>query len=332
VGEGQGGGYGREPSHTDPRSHEDADRDAVGAIRSRSPHPTDPAFPALPLARYRALFAALPEPFRASVTTAWGDPATDPDVAGEAFRFAALDLGALTVAVQPDRGRKTERKAEYHDTSVPPRHGYVAFYLWLREVVRIDAMIHLGTHGTLEWLPGKAAAPSPACAPAAVLGPVPVVYPFVVNNPGEAAQAKRRISAVTVGHMTPPLARAGSHGAAAEIEALLDEFSQAQTLDARRAKLLAATILEKARDTGLAAESGIGEGTDPAEALTRLDAWLCDLKDARIGDGLHVFASPLAPALRAASIEALSEGQSADRKSTRLNSSHRLTSRMPSSA
>jgi len=265
---------------------------------------------ALPLARYRALFAALPEPFRASVLTAWGDPASDPDVADDAFRFAALDLGALTVAVQPDRGRKQERKAEYHDTSIPPRHGYVAFYLWLREAVGIDAMIHLGTHGTLEWLPGKAAAPSAACAPAAVLGAVPVVYPFVVNNPGEAAQAKRRISAVTVGHMTPPLSFAGSHGAAAEIEALLDEFSQAQTLDARRARMLAATILEKARDTGLAAESGVAPDADEAEALTRLDAWLCDLKDARIGDGLHVFARPLAPGLRAAAIEALSEGQS----------------------
>ncbi|MDK9697281.1 MAG: cobaltochelatase subunit CobN [Siculibacillus sp.] len=270
------------------------------------------AVPTLPLARYQALFAALPEPFRDSVRAAWGDPASDPDVADGAFRFAALDLGALTVAVQPDRGRRDTRKTEYHDTSIPPRHGYVAFYLWLREVVRIDAMIHLGTHGTLEWLPGKAAAPSPACAPAAVLGPVPVVYPFVVNNPGEAAQAKRRIAAVTVGHMTPPLARADSHGAAAEIEALLDEFSQAQSLDARRAKMLAAAILEKARETGLAAESGIAEDTDAAEALTKLDAWLCDLKDARIGDGLHVFARPLAPGLLASSIAALSEGQSAE--------------------
>ena len=310
-GEGHGGGAGRHHGHERDSSNSEVPRDADGAIRSRSSHPTATS-PTLPLATYRARFAALPEPFRASVLAAWGDPASDPDVVDDAFRFAALDLGALTVAVQPDRGRRDVRKAEYHDTSIPPRHGYVAFYLWLREVLRIDAMIHLGTHGTLEWLPGKAAAPSPACAPAAVLGAIPVVYPFVVNNPGEAAQAKRRIAAVTVGHMTPPLARAGSHGAAAEIEALLDEFSQAQTLDARRARMLAATILEKARDTGLAAESGIADDADEAEALTKLDAWLCDLKDARIGDGLHVFARPLAPTLRAASIEALSEGQSAE--------------------
>ncbi len=267
--------------------------------------------PTLPLAAYASAFSTLPATFRDAVIAAWGDPAADADVVDGAFRFATLTLGRLTVAVQPDRGRKASRKAEYHDTAIAPRHGYVAFYVWLREVARIDAMIHLGTHGTLEWLPGKAAAPSSACAPTAVLGAIPVVYPFVVNNPGEAAQAKRRIAAVTVGHMTPPLTRAGSHGAAAEIEAMLDEFSQAQTLDARRARMLAAAILDKARESGLAAESGIAEDTDAADALTRLDAWLCDLKDARIGDGLHVFARPTSPALREAAIAALSEDQDA---------------------
>jgi len=310
-GEGQGGGAGPRHDDTPERSPgaRVADRAPDRCSSLRSPHPTTATSPTLPLARYHTLFAALPAPFRASVGATWGEPESDPDVAGDGFRFAAVDLGALTVAVQPDRGRRGDRKAEYHDTAIPPRHGYVAFYLWLREALRIDAMIHLGTHGTLEWLPGKAAAPSPACAPAAVLGAMPVVYPFVVNNPGEAAQAKRRIAAVTVGHMTPPLTYAGSHGVAGEIEALLDEFSQAQTLDARRAKLLAATILDKAGESGLAAESGIGAETDPAEALTRLDAWLCDLKDARIGDGLHVFARPLAPELRSAAVAALAEGQ-----------------------
>ncbi len=263
----------------------------------------------LPLATYETLYAGLPLPFREAVEAAWGAPEADPALAAGAFRFPTLQSGRLTVAVQPDRGRREDRKSDHHDTSRAPRHAYVAFYLWLREVVGIEAMIHLGTHGTLEWLPGKAAAPSAHCAPTAVLGPVPVIYPFVVNNPGEAAQAKRRIAAVTIGHMTPPLARAGSHGAAAEIEALLDEFSQAQTLDGRRAKMLAATILERARDTGLAMESGIPKDADEATALTKLDAWLCDLKDARIADGLHVFARPPSDALSAASFEALSEGQ-----------------------
>src|SRR5208337_3463544 len=122
--------------------------------------------------------------------------------------------------------------------------------LWLRAVERVHAVIHCGTHGTLEWLPGKAVALSPDCAPRAVLGPVPMIYPFIVNNPGEAAQAKRRIAAVTIGHMTPPLTAAGSHGAALELEALFDEFAAAEALDPRRAKILAKLILERAFETG----------------------------------------------------------------------------------
>nr|WP_194304089.1 cobaltochelatase subunit CobN [Chthonobacter albigriseus] len=238
---------------------------------------------------YRSWFRTLPEDFQAAVTAAWGEPEADPDVSENAFRIKALGLGKLAVMVQPDRGRRAERAGEYHDPALPPRHGYVAGYMWLRSVWGIDAMIHLGTHGTIEWLPGKSVALSPSCAPVVLMGPTPVIYPFIVNNPGEAAQAKRRIGAVTLGHMTPPLSRAGTHGATAEIEALLDEFAAAQTLDPRRAQLLADLILEKAEASGLAAETGLDAGLDRAAALARLDAFVCDLKDMRIGDGLHMF-------------------------------------------
>jgi len=161
--------------------------------------------------------------------------------------------------------------------------------LWLRECLRVDAMIHCGTHGTLEWLPGKSVALSQACAPEAVLGAVPVVYPFIVNNPGEAAQAKRRIAALTIGHMTPPLIEAGHHGATSELEALFDEYASAQALDSRRTRLLSQAIIAKASEIGLAEEIGLRADQEASEALASLDAWLCDLKDMRIGDGLHVF-------------------------------------------
>ncbi|MFI5010986.1 MAG: cobaltochelatase subunit CobN [Hyphomicrobiales bacterium] len=238
---------------------------------------------------YHRLFGTLPPAFTASVMNAWGLPEDDPCVRDGAFRFRMIRSGALIVALQPDRGRVASRKSDYHDANLPPRHGYIAFYLWLREIERIDAMIHCGTHGTLEWLPGKAVALSQTCAPEVVLGPLPVVYPFIVNNPGEAAQAKRRIAAVTIGHMTPPLIDAGSHGATAELEALFDEYASAQSLDRRRARLLSTAILAKAHEFGLAQEIGLDPNGDPMEALTRLDAWLCELKDMRIGDGLHVF-------------------------------------------
>ena len=248
-----------------------------------------PAEPLLGLEAYANAFGRLPALFREAVTTAWGRPEDDPDCAGGAFRFRVVRAGSLVVGLQPDRGRAADRKADYHDASRPPRHGYVAFYLWLREREAIHALVHCGTHGTLEWLPGKAVALAPDCAPEAVLGPVPVVYPFIVNNPGEAAQARRRIAAVMVGHLTPPLMDAGNHGAAAEVEALFDEYAEAQSLDPRRARILARAIVERAGETGLAAEAGVAPDLDPEEALQRLDGWLCDLKEMRIGDGLHVF-------------------------------------------
>jgi cobaltochelatase CobN len=228
--------------------------DEAGLITALS---ASPATPALSLADYERLLATLPVPFVDQLHAAWGEPATDDAIRDGSFWLRITRAGNLLICVQPDRGHATFRNTDYHDASLPPRHSYVAFYLWLRMVEQVHAVIHCGTHGTLEWLPGKATALSDSCAPRAVLGPTPLIYPFIVNNPGEAAQAKRRIAAVTVGHLTPPLMAAGTHGATAELEQLLDEYSEAQTLDSRRATRLAELILAQARATGLATESGL---------------------------------------------------------------------------
>jgi cobaltochelatase CobN len=243
---------------------------------------------ALTLAEYEAELASTPEDFRQSLFAAWGDPADDRDAIEGAFQFRFVRLGKLIVAVQPDRGDAFSRKGDYHNLNLPPRHAYVAFYFWLTRKENVDAIIQLGAHGTLEWLPGKAVALSENCAPEVLLGATPVVYPFIVNNPGEAAQAKRRISAVTIGHLTPPLIAAGSYGATLELEGLFDEFAEAQALDPRRARAIAALILEQGRDSGLLKECA-ADDKPPEEALVVLDAWLCDMKEMRIGDGLHVF-------------------------------------------
>ncbi|CAN2534030.1 hypothetical+protein [Methylocapsa aurea] len=243
----------------------------------------------LPLDDYQRLFAALPCEFTRPVLAAWGAPEEDPALQNGAFRFPCIETGKLFVAQQPDRGRRDERRETYHDAELPPRHAYIAFYLFLRHVRNIDALIHLGTHGTLEWLPGKSVMLGPACAPEVLLGPTPLVYPFIVNDPGEAAQAKRRASAVTIGHMTPPLVEAELAEETRAIESLLDEYSSAATLDPRRARLIAEAILDAAERSGLTQECGVTRETDRSEALARLDAWLCDVKEMRIGDGLHVF-------------------------------------------
>jgi cobaltochelatase CobN len=269
----------------------------------------------LTVADYKELLGGLSAPFVAGLRAAWGAPEGDAATKNGAFHFRVVRAGNLLVAVQPDRGDAASRKTDYHSPLVPPRHGYVAFYLWLRQVEDVHAIIHCGTHGTLEWLPGKAVALAEDCAPRAVLGATPLIYPFIVNNPGEAAQAKRRTAAVTIGHLTPPLIAAGTHGASAELEGLFDEYAEAQSLDPRRAARLADVIMARAQDTGLAAESGITPGTELAEALMKLDAWLCDLKDMRIGDGLHVFGRSPESARRietAASLAALSGADSAE--------------------
>ena len=257
--------------------------------------------PILDLPTYRRLIVALPPETAANVAAAWGEPA----VAGGVFRLRHAILGRLVVAVQPDRGSTLDRKASYHDPDLPPCHAYVAFYLWLRRVLEVDALVHLGTHGTLEWLPGKSVALSAACTPVALAGGLPVIYPFIVNNPGEAAAAKRRLGAVTIGHLTPPLKAAGTHGAAAELERLIDEFAAADGLDSRRAALLRREILTQADTAGLLAESGVARDAPDDEALARLDAYLCDVKDLQIRDGLHVFGRAPTPERRQMLLDAL---------------------------
>jgi cobaltochelatase CobN len=241
----------------------------------------------LTLAEYKAELALTPAGFAQRLFAAWG-PADDRDVVDGAFQFRFVRLGKLIVTVQPDRGDAFSRRGDYHNLNLSPRHAYVAFYFWLARKEKVDAIIQLGAHGTLEWLPGKAVALSENCAPEVLLGPTPVIYPFIVNNPGEAAQAKRRIGAVTIGHLTPPLIAAGSHGQTLELEGLFDEFAEAQALDPRRARAIAALILERGRESGLLKECA-ADDKPPEEALVTLDAWLCDLKEMRVGDGLHVF-------------------------------------------
>ncbi|WBV43432.1 cobaltochelatase subunit CobN [Pseudoroseomonas cervicalis] len=259
--------------------------------------------PLLSLEDYRAAFATLPEALRQSITAAWGDPEDDPACRDGAFHARHLQLEKMLLAVQPDRGGALDRSAAYHDPDTPPRHGYIAFYLALRRGA--DALLHLGTHGTLEWLPGKAVALSEACAPRALLGGLPVAYPFIVNNPGEAAVAKRRLGAVTIGHLTPPLKSAGHHGAAAELEKLIDEYAAADGLDRRRTALLRRAILDRAGEAGLLEEGHIPRDIPEEEALSRLDAWLCDVKELQIRDGLHIFGRPPAPERRALLLENL---------------------------
>ncbi|MDU9005694.1 cobaltochelatase subunit CobN [Sedimentitalea todarodis] len=244
------------------------------------------------LTEYRTALAGLPSSLQADLQTVWGDPQDDPSCAGEAFHFSALKRGKVIIALQPERGHITTREDDYHDLSRTPRHGYVAFYLWLRHRIGADALIHVGAHGTLEWLPGKAVALSGSCWPEALIGDMPVIYPFIVNDPGEAAQAKRRIGAVTLGHIPPPLKQSGTPDRMVRLETLLDEFSNADGLDPKRRDRLQSDIRIEAQAIGVEGELGLERATSTAEAITRIDRFVCDIKESQFGDGLHVYGRP----------------------------------------
>lgn len=242
----------------------------------------------LSLGDYAAQFSLLSSEVRSAVEKQWGAPDDDPFVCAGVFRLPMHTFGNIAIGIQPARGYNIDPKATYHDPALVPPHGYFATYFWLRHVFGVDAVIHLGKHGNLEWLPGKALALSRACLPEAALGPVPNIYPFIVNDPGEGAQAKRRTSAVIVDHLTPPLTRAETYGPLREIETRLDEYYDALTLDPRRAEKLAVEIVRAAERTGLAADCGIDVGDNDPARLQKLDAYLCDLKEMQIRGGLHI--------------------------------------------
>jgi cobaltochelatase CobN len=238
------------------------------------------------LADYNAHFATLPVSIRDAVTERWGGPEKDPFFINGVLALSLFHCGNAIVGLQPARGYNIDPSATYHDPALVPPHGYLAFYAWLQR--EVDAVVHVGKHGNLEWLPGKALALSQECFPEAVLGPMPHIYPFIVNDPGEGTQAKRRSQAVIIDHLTPPLTRAESYGPMADLERLVDEYYEASGVDPRRLAVLRDQILELTSSTGLDKDCGIA-GEDVADdALAKLDNYLCELKEMQIRDGLHI--------------------------------------------
>ena len=213
---------------------------------------------------------------------------------------AALELGNVLIAIQPPRGYGEDPVGIYHDPELPPTHHYLACYRFLEAAWGADAIVHLGKHGTLEWLPGKMLALSAECAPDAALGDMPLVYPFIVNDPGEGVQAKRRAHAVIVDHLVPPMMRAESYDELAELEALLDEYARLEILDPPKLPGLAVQIWDAIERANLQTDLGVAERPDDLGLLVEhIDGYLCEVKDIQVKDGLHVLGVPPAgPQLR----------------------------------
>ncbi|WP_410585200.1 cobaltochelatase subunit CobN [Amycolatopsis sp. lyj-108] len=245
----------------------------------------------VPADRYRAWFAELPAELREGMEEHWGPAPGELYVDNGDIVLASLQSGNVILMIQPPRGFGENPVAIYHNPDLPPSHHYLAAYRWLEEEFGAHAVVHLGKHGSLEWLPGKTAGLSDSCAPDAVLGNLPLIYPFLINDPGEGAQAKRRAHATIVDHLIPPMARAESYGDMARLEQLLDEHANIAAMDPAKLPAVRAQIWTLIQAAKLDHDLGVEERPHDAEFddfLLHIDGWLCEVKDAQIRDGLHI--------------------------------------------
>jgi cobaltochelatase CobN len=245
--------------------------------------------------RYTAWYATLPSDLRERIERHWGPPPgtlfTHDGGSGTDIVLAAMRANNVVVLVQPPRGFGQNPVAIYHDPDLPPSHHYLAAYYWVRSEFGAHALVHVGKHGNLEWLPGKTAALSASCGPDAAIGDLPVIYPFLVNDPGEGTQAKRRVHATIVDHLVPPMARAESYGDIARLEQLLDEHQQVAAMDPAKLPALRQQIWTLIQSAKLDHDLGLEDRPHDAEfdeMLLHVDGWLCEIKDAQIRDGLHI--------------------------------------------
>ncbi len=348
-----------------PETSDELMQDLLGRGTYDLNHPLDPAR-AMRFSRaaYRKIYSEFPARPARRMQDFWGQPQdygssvkpakkTDkkllPTIAGKVisieaeepwgderdYLFAAMDLGNALIALQPPRGYGIDPDAIYHTPDLPPTHHYTAFYRWLATPQTqggwgADAIVHMGKHGTLEWLPGKGIGLSGECFPDLLLGDMPLVYPFIINDPGEGSQSKRRAHAIIVDHLTPPMTSAETYGPLAELNQLVNEYYAVEKLDPLKVPYLQQQIWQLVERTNLKADldlktmmtrergdhshewddtltpEGIPtqlasmNGNEVAHLIEDLDGYLCELGMAQIRDGLHILGQmpPLPEMLR----------------------------------
>ncbi len=274
---------------------------AAGITNDPEGHGLKPVNQTLSIESYQAFFQTLSSAVQAGVADRWGKPSQEwqrfssAQTEADSLPIAGVQFGNIFVGIQPSRGYDIDPSLNYHAPDLEPTHAYLGFYHWLRSHFGAQAMVHVGKHGNLEWLPGKGIALSSKCYPEAAFGAMPHFYPFIVNDPGEGAQAKRRANAVILDHLTPPMTRAELYGPLQQLESLVDEYYEAQNLDPTRLKVISPKIVELLtstqlqQDLRLSADQASGQLSDLQTWLPQIDGYLCELKEAQIRDGLHIF-------------------------------------------
>jgi cobaltochelatase CobN len=237
---------------------------------------------------FKQYFSRLPDTIQTSICQRWEVNFLD-NSHPEIFPIPGIQLNNIFVGIQPSRGYDRDPSLNYHAPDLEPTPDYLAFYYWLRYQFQADAIIHVGKHGNLEWLPGKSVGLSETCYPEIALGAMPHLYPFIVNDPGEGSQAKRRSQAVILDHLTPPLTRAELYGSLQQLEGLVDEYYEAQSLDPSRLPMIKNRLQDLIKTEKLDQDLGLAENQLNAQTLNTIDGYLCELKEAQIRDGLHIF-------------------------------------------
>ncbi|MDF5738362.1 MULTISPECIES: cobaltochelatase subunit CobN [unclassified Nostoc] len=265
---------------------------------------------------YQKYFASLPPAVQQGISQRWemghgnkgdegdkGDKGNNPYLMSNAqcpmpnaqcpMPISGIQLGNVFVGIQPPRGYDNDPSLNYHAPDLEPTHAYLAFYYWVREYFGADAVVHVGKHGNLEWLPGKSVALSSNCYPEVAFGALPHLYPFIVNDPGEGSQAKRRAQAVIIDHLTPPMTRAELYGSLQQLENLIDEYYEAESLDPSRLPVIRDRIRELVIKENLHLDLGIQNEIEifnsESQIFNSIGGYLCELKEAQIRDGLHIF-------------------------------------------
>ena len=247
------------------------------------------------LATYDAWFNALPAPARRSMVAQWGVPLGTVGRIDDRLAIPGLVFGNVFVGIQPPRGFGADPMAIYHSPDLPPTHHYLAYYRWLRDEFAAHAVLHMGKHGNLEWLPGKATALSEECYPEIMLSDLPNFYPYIINNPGEGTQAKRRAHAVIIDHLIPPMTHADTYDDLARLEQLLDEYYRMASLDPVKLPHITGQIWALVTKNNLDRDLKVERCPEAEEFdsfLQEIDGYLCELGDAQIRDGLHIFGEP----------------------------------------
>ena len=250
----------------------------------------DESFDLIPKKDYQRWFSEIPGSAQKRMRDTWGEPPGTIHVLKDSQLIPGQMNGNVFIGFQPDRGKCTTEAV--HDPETAPPHQYLGFYRWLRDTWGTDAVIHVGTHGTLEWLPGKGTALSNECDPDIILGQIPDINPYIIDNPGEGMQSKRRQYAVTTTHMIPAMARSGGYDEINELELAVQQYLKTRdTQDRSKSAAVMdrivdlCTKLNMFSDLGLSADCG-SEAMD--SSMDRLYDYILEAKDALIKDGLHV--------------------------------------------